>query len=109
MPEPDRLVPQVFPVRMEGNVEDPPVQLPHRDGADSRHPLVTSVYYAQIDGAVGGELVLHDDDGRPTERIQPAEDHLVVVDGRQTHSVEPLTAGRRLAVVTNFYLPAGDR
>jgi hypothetical protein len=38
LPEFDRLVPQVFPVKMAGNVEDPPVQLVHRDGADGRRP-----------------------------------------------------------------------
>jgi predicted 2-oxoglutarate/Fe(II)-dependent dioxygenase YbiX len=107
LPAPERLVPQVFPVRMEGNTAEPPTQWAHRDGVDGRHPLVTSVYYAQVDDTVGGELVLHDDDGRAIVRIQPTADQLVVIDGRQTHSVEPLTAGERLTVVTNFYAPEG--
>ncbi|WP_034274373.1 2OG-Fe(II) oxygenase [Haloechinothrix halophila] len=103
LPPPEDLVPQVFPVRMDGNPDEPPTQMPHRDGEGGPSPIVTTLYYAQVENAVGGALVLHDDSGTVRARIQPASDKLVVIGGRQVHSVEPLTAGRRTTIVTNFY------
>ncbi|MFF5985906.1 2OG-Fe(II) oxygenase family protein [Prauserella flavalba] len=103
LPEPESLVPQVFPVRMEGNSDEPPTQWAHKDGAGGRHPIVTSLYYAQVDHAVGGTLVLHDDSGTECARVHPTADHLIIISGNQIHSVEPLTAGDRITIVTNFY------
>lgn len=103
LPDSSRMVPQVFPVRMEGNDEEPPAQRAHQDEAGGRNPLVTSLYYAAADSTVGGALALHDDQGRIRARVSPTADQLVVIGGRQIHSVEPLTTGRRITIVTNFY------
>lgn len=101
--DPEGVAAQVFPVRMEGNPEEPPTQWAHVDEAAGRSPVSTSLYYAQADNIVGGALALHDDAGNVCARVHPVADHLVVVSGRQIHSVEPLTAGNRITVVTNFY------
>lgn len=101
--DPATLAPQVFPVRMEGNTEEPPTQWAHKDEAKGRHPLTTSLYYAQVENATGGALALHDSSGEVRARVNPTADQLVSIDGDQVHSVEPLTAGTRITVVTNFY------
>jgi hypothetical protein len=103
LPDPEHLVPQVFPVRMEGNPDDPPTQLAHRDGQGGPCPVATSLYYAQVENTVGGALALHDDSGAVRACVRPASDLLVVISGDQVHSVEPLTAGSRTTIVTNFY------
>jgi hypothetical protein len=108
LPPPDQLSPQVFPVRMTGGEDDPPQQWPHEDGVDGRRPVTTAVYYPRVRGTVGGALRLHGSDGTLEREVTPAEDHLVVMTGDQTHSVAPLTAGERLTVVVNFYT-GGDR
>lgn len=103
LPDPVHLIPQVFPVRMEGNTEEPPTQWAHKDEAQGRHPLATSLYYAQVENVVGGALALHDSSGEVRTRVHPMVDCLIAIGGDQIHSVEPLTAGSRITVVTNFY------
>ncbi|WP_280381666.1 2OG-Fe(II) oxygenase [Nocardia wallacei] len=103
LPDPSNIIPQVFPVRMEGNTEDPPMQIPHIDGEPTRHPLITSLYYAHVEGITGGSLLLHENPDTVTARIVPQTDNLTAILGNQLHSVEPLTKGTRITVVTNFY------
>lgn len=104
LPPSEDLVPQVFPVWMTGSNDDPPQQWPHRDRAGDVSPLLTALYYPLVSGAVGGALVLHDDNDQTViERIMPATDLLIAIPGRQVHSVEALTAGERATLVTNFY------
>lgn len=59
LPDPSEAVPQVFPVRMEGNTDEPPTQLAHKDEARGQHPCVTALYYAEVENVVGGALALH--------------------------------------------------
>ncbi|WP_158684527.1 2OG-Fe(II) oxygenase [Amycolatopsis orientalis] len=103
LPDSANLIPQVFPVRMEGNAEEPPAQWAHKDEARGRHPLATSLYYAEVENVTGGALALHDSSGEVCTRVHPVADQLVAIAGDQVHSVEPLTTGKRITVVTNFY------
>ncbi|WP_407675791.1 2OG-Fe(II) oxygenase [Prauserella endophytica] len=88
---------------MEGNTEEPPTQWAHKDEAQGRNPVATSLYYAEVENATGGALALHDSAGQVRTRVHPGADQLVIIAGDQVHSVEPLTAGNRITVVTNFY------
>jgi hypothetical protein len=84
LPEPEDLVPQVFPVVMTGSPVDPTGQRPHRDNADGDPPLVTAIYYVDVKDVTGGALSLHDPAGRVVARIEP------------------------VTVVTNFYRVRND-
>lgn len=102
LPDPSRLAVQVFPVHMEGDPHEPPRQKPHRDIGNGRHPLVTSLYYPYVGDVDGGHLVLHHADGRASGHV-PRTDDLVVIDGRQLHSVDPLLSGLRTTFVINYF------
>lgn len=108
LPDPGEAIPQVFPVRMEGNTDEPPTQWAHKDEARGQHPCVTALYYAEVENVIGGALALHHPSGDVHTSVEPVTDQLVVIAGDQTHSVEPLTAGNRITVVTNYY-KAADR
>jgi len=117
LPSPDALAASVFPVVLEGSVSDPPHQLPHRDAnRQGEYPLLTCVYYLVVDQVVGGELLTLD--GRPEDAVgrsweelratasavvTPEEGLAVVMPGGVTHAVAPLTSGRRISVVCNFF------
>lgn len=103
LPAADETVPQVFPVRMTGGRQDPPHQHPHRDGIDGRRPIATTIYYPEVRGVEGGDLVVLDRHGRTEARICPAADMLVVLDGDTLHAVEPVFVGLRTSIVVNFY------
>lgn len=103
LPEPADLLPQVFPVKMYGNPEEPPAQIPHIDGSPSRRPLITSLYYAHVKGITGGNLCLHETRDVLAAKVVPRSDHLTAIPGQQLHSVEPMTTGTRITIVTNFY------
>lgn len=103
LPDAANVVSQVFPVRMEGNDTEPPTQWKHKDEARGKNPITTSLYYALVKDTAGGALALHDDAGEILTRVYPNSDQLVVMPGSQIHSVDPLTAGDRITVVTNFY------
>lgn len=104
LPEPECVTPQVFPVRMAGDPDDPPLQTPHRDHAGDRVPAITTLYYLQVDDTLGGDLVLYDDVDGSCDRVTPTTDLLVVIPGQQLHAVDPLVRGYRVTIVTNFYL-----
>jgi hypothetical protein len=107
----DQIVPQVFPVVMYGNSDDPPYQVPHQDSHDgssgSVFPLLTMVYYVVVNNTCGGSLVglKVTKQGKIVQcfRHQPAMNQLVVMRGSQTHLVEPLWRGTRISLVINFY------
>jgi len=101
LPAPERLEPQVFPVRMCGSRTDPPHQAPHVDGRDGVPPIVTAVYYADVHGVEGGQLAV----GRTPNRrlITPTTDTLVAFSGDTEHEVLGLRAGYRVSVVCNLY------
>lgn len=103
LPSAEEITPQVFPVKMYGNQDDPPRQAPHRDQSESGHPRLTCVYYPLVENHEGGELVLYSADGTETAKYLPANDLLLVIGGDTVHSVEPLISGRRYTVVTNLY------
>lgn len=105
LPPPDHLDVQVFPVRMTGCLQEPPSHSAHRDTTGSAHPVITAISYLIVEGAVGGDLLLFNDDvnAGPTTSISPATGDLVVMDGDQLHAVAPLLSGSRVSVVTNFY------
>lgn len=100
LPDPADLMPQVFPVLMQGSLTDPPYQDTHIDNRDGVPPLVTTVYYAQVVNTDGGEIVLCT---VPEVSLTPREDDLVAFQGDSPHSVRELRAGLRLSVVCNFY------
>jgi len=106
LPDPSRLAPQVFPVWMRGSIDEPASQRPHVDNLNGKRPLLTSVYYARIRNADGGQIVL----GAEPDRLvlQPDEDDLVAFPGDTVHAVSDLRGGDRLSIVCNFYL-AGDK
>lgn len=104
LPAPGDLSLQVFPVWMQGSREDPPHQRPHSDSQAGVTPLVTTVYYAEVRGTVGGQLVIGS--GAEVTVIDPVEDDLVAFQGSTTHAVNELFSGRRLSIVCNFYLAA---
>lgn len=101
LPPAERLAPQVFPVRMRGSLTDPPHQDPHVDGRDGVPPIVTAVYYADVQGTDGGQLAV----GQPPNRrlITPTTDTLVAFSGDTLHEVLKLRAGYRVSVVCNLY------
>jgi hypothetical protein len=99
------VTPQVFPVQMIGDLNDPPCQLPHRDNSSMGHPSIICLYYPVVEDICGGALVLHDGSGNSLSRYRPAANSMIVIPGDVTHSVEPLTQGRRVTIVTNFYWP----
>jgi predicted 2-oxoglutarate/Fe(II)-dependent dioxygenase YbiX len=101
LPAPERLEPQVFPVRMRGSLTDPPHQDPHVDGRDGVPPIVTAVYYADVQETDGGQLAV----GQPPNRqlITPTTDMLVAFPGDTVHEVLGLLAGYRVSVVCNLY------
>ena len=103
LPTEDEVTPQVFPVKMFGNQDDPPHQAPHRDRSAAGHPRLTCVYYPLVENDEGGELVLYAADGTETAKHRPCTDLLLVIAGDTLHSVEPFTSGRRYTVVTNLY------
>lgn len=107
----DQIVPQVFPVVMYGNSDDPPYQTPHQDSHDTSKgksfPFLTMVYYAVVDDTCGGALVgLQVTEDRKIAqcfRHQPAINQLVIMREAQIHLVEPLWHGTRISLVINFY------
>lgn len=106
LPSPNQLAPQVFPVWMHGSPSHPPSQRAHVDNRDGVNPLVTAVYYAQLSGIDGGEILIGT--GPDNVLLQPAEDDLLAFPGQTIHAVRDLRAGRRLSVVCNFYLADGQ-
>lgn len=103
LPAAEDVVPQVFPVRMRGDRADPPAQQPHCDHRNGAVPVVTSLYYADVQDVVGGALLLTDDCGVVRHQIDPVPDQLLVIEGKQRHAVEPVLAGMRTTIVVNFY------
>lgn len=103
LPPAPELTPQVFPVKMHGSPDNPPHQHPHRDRSSLGHPRLTCIYYPLVESTQGGALVLHTPEGTPDTRHQPIANLLVVIPGDTLHSVEPLTSGRRVTIVTNLY------
>lgn len=95
---------QVFPVRMEVREGDAPSgQRLHTDSAGGVTPVLTSVYYAEVDDVQGGDLIAHLGDGE-TRRISPKVNRLVIMAGATPHEVAPMTAGRRVSYVCNYYV-----
>jgi hypothetical protein len=93
-----------FPVRMMGDHDCPPRQLPHRDRQGDSYPEYVGIYYAVVEGVAGGALVGYSDDGETAEfSLAPEQDRLVIIRGDQLHEVEPLTAGIRTCVVCNLF------
>jgi hypothetical protein len=97
---------QMFPVRMLGDPERPPHQEPHVDSNDGQAgpPICTSVFYARVLAARGGELAV----GRAGDLddpvlMAPTANTMVSFPGECVHWVRPLYAGERLSVVVNFY------
>lgn len=96
---------QCFAVRLVGNKRFPSFQAPHTDTSSqfgTRAPRLSSVYYFQVQGVVGGELELFLAE-KATRVLEPTENTLVVFEGPTPHAVRPLTAGERISVVTNFF------
>jgi hypothetical protein len=99
---------QMFPVRMIGDGETPAYQEPHHDtqGGRPHPPICTNVFYAKIDGVVGGGLAVTPE-GRPDAPdplvISPAVNAVASFSGERVHWVQPLYAGERLSIVVNFY------
>jgi hypothetical protein len=100
-------------VLMEGrDPSDLPYMIPHQDNftRDGRtfHPELTMVYYLMVDKAEGGKLLGHNASANSPYALdfslEPVENTLVLLPGKQIHSVSPLLWGRRLSVVTNLYL-----
>lgn len=89
---------------MWGSADDPPTQWPHRDSVGDRHPVFTALYYPLVANVQGGRLILHEVPQGQVMGIEPVSDLLLIIEGNQVHSVEPLTAGERVTVVTNFYV-----
>lgn len=103
LPPPEDITPQVFPVKMYGNPDNPPRQRVHCDHSVLGRPRLTCVYYPLVQDIRGGALVLHAADETVSGRYRPATNVLVVIQGNVLHSVEPLTDGCRITVVTNLY------
>lgn len=101
LPKPSELTPQVFPVSMRGDKDQPPSQRTHIDRHGTATPLVTGVYYARVRKTVGGDIVL-DPDARHLV-LHPDEDDLIAFPGDTLHAVNALYAGDRLSIVCNFY------
>jgi hypothetical protein len=106
LPAAGLLKPQVFPVSMTGSRDRPPHQRPHTDNYAGIRPQVTSVYYAQVQDAEGGAIILGV--GTTQQIVEPKEDDLIAFPGETVHAVENLYAGRRLSIVCNFYLDTGN-
>lgn len=103
VPPEEETTPQVFPVKMSGNPDRPPCQAPHTDKSAMGVPKLTCLYYPIVSDAFGGALVLHSEGGEPAARYWPSANCLIVISGSVTHSVDPLTRGRRVTVVVNYY------
>jgi hypothetical protein len=98
---------QLFPVRMIGDAQAPAYQEPHHDTQRDRPhpPICTNVFYAKIEGVVGGDLAVTprgQPDAEPLT-IPPAVNAIASFDGDRVHWVQPLYAGERLSIVVNFY------
>jgi predicted 2-oxoglutarate/Fe(II)-dependent dioxygenase YbiX len=100
---------QLFPVRMLGDAADPAYQEPHTDsvGADIAAPICSNVFYARVQGLVGGELAVAARAGSALAddavALTPVANTLVTFPGDRVHAVRPLYAGERVSVVINFY------
>jgi len=101
LPLPGHLDTQVFGVHMTGTPVDPPRQGPHVDNRDGVPPLVTAVYYADVQDVDGGQIAV----GRGVLRhlLTLMTDTLIAFPGDTTHEVLAVRAGHRLSVVCNFY------
>jgi hypothetical protein len=105
-PRPPHL--QIFPVRMSGDPATPAYQEPHTDSHPSLAgaPVCTSVFYARLKGAVGGELAVAATGSEGADdhfNVTPTPNTIVTFAGERVHWVLPLTAGERLSFVVNFY------
>lgn len=58
---------------------------------------------SHLNGITGGDLFLHETQDVVAAKVVPRSDQLTAISGQQLHSVEPMTAGARITVVTNFY------
>jgi hypothetical protein len=97
---------QIFPVRMLGDAERPPHQEPHVDSNDGQPgpPVCTSVFYAKVLAAQGGELAVSTSgDLDDPFIVAPTPNTMISFPGECVHWVRPLYSGERLSVVINFY------
>jgi hypothetical protein len=105
LPAPGDLDVQVFPVHMAAG--DGTRLLPHVDSTGGATPLVTTIYYVNLDDVEGGELIAQPGpDGEVLDEsriVSPQEDLLVAMDGQTLHAVAPLQSGSRISLVCNFY------
>jgi|SRR5579875_3689465 len=99
---------QLFPVRMIGDPQSPAYQEPHHDtlSGSLRPPVCTSVFYAKLEGVIGGRLAVTPT-GRPDSTdalaVPPAVNLLASFGGERVHWVERLYEGERVSIVVNLY------